>query len=96
MVMVNSKPIKFTAKINRGTIQIPPEYLDNFTEALEVKVIIKFNDSDQADDLVEDDHHEEISEQDWLHSASVNPAFDFLNDPDEDIYTLADGKPFHD
>ena len=23
-------------------------------------------------------------------------AFDFLNDPAEDIYTQADGKPFHD
>jgi hypothetical protein len=25
-----------------------------------------------------------------------NPAFHFLKDPAEDIYTLTDGKPFHD
>lgn len=30
----------------------------------------------------------------WLQAASKNEAFDFLNDPDEDIYSLRDGKPF--
>jgi tetratricopeptide (TPR) repeat protein len=39
---------------------------------------------------------EEIDEQEWLHAAANNPVFDFLNDPEEDIYTLADGKPFND
>lgn len=38
----------------------------------------------------------EISEQEWLRAAAVNPAFDFLQDPAEDIYTLEDGKPFDD
>jgi len=38
----------------------------------------------------------EISEQEWLHAAAVNPAFDFLKEPEEDIYTLADGRPFDD
>ncbi len=38
----------------------------------------------------------DIDEKEWLRSASVNPAFDFLKEPEEDIYTLADGKPFHD
>ena len=32
----------------------------------------------------------EIDEMDWLRSASSNPAFDFLKEPEEDIYTLAD------
>lgn len=32
----------------------------------------------------------------WLKAAMHNPAFDFLHDNTEDIYTLADGKPFHD
>jgi len=32
----------------------------------------------------------------WLKAAATNPAFDFLNDPEEDIYTLADGKPLQD
>lgn len=41
--------------------------------------------------------HEEvdIEEKEWLRSASINPAFDFLKEPEEDIYTLSDGKPFH-
>ncbi len=38
----------------------------------------------------------DISEKEWLYAASRNPSFDFLNDPEEDIYTLDDGKPFHD
>ena len=37
-----------------------------------------------------------ISEAEWLKSAAENAAFQFLNDPAEEIYTLADGKPFHD
>jgi hypothetical protein len=38
----------------------------------------------------------DLDEQEWLQVAAINPAFDFLKDPEEDIYTLADGKPFHD
>ena len=38
----------------------------------------------------------DINEKEWLRAASVNPAFDFLKDAEEDIYTLADGKPFSD
>ena len=38
----------------------------------------------------------DIDEKEWLRSASVNPAFDFLKESEEDIYTLVDGKPFHD
>lgn len=38
----------------------------------------------------------EIEEKDWLHSAIANHTFDFLKEPEEDIYTLSDGKPFHD
>jgi len=48
----------------------------------QVRVIILFPDSD------------EISEEEWLRAVSSNPAFDFLNDPAEDIYTFEDGKPF--
>ncbi len=35
----------------------------------------------------------DIDETEWLLAAGSNPAFDFLKHPDEDIYTLADGKP---
>ncbi len=36
---------------------------------------------------------EDLSESEWLQTASRNEAFDFLNDADEDIYSLTDGKP---
>jgi len=49
-----------------------------------VRVIILF--TDQTD----------IDEREWLRAAATNPAFDFLKEPEEDVYTLADGKPFHD
>jgi hypothetical protein len=39
---------------------------------------------------------EEISESEWLSAAAKNPAFAYLREKSEDIYTLADGKPFHD
>lgn len=35
-------------------------------------------------------------EMEWLKAASRNEAFDFLKDPEEDIYTPSDGRPFHD
>ena len=38
---------------------------------------------------------EDLSENEWLQAAAKNQAFDFLNKPDEDIYTLADGKPLN-
>ena len=39
---------------------------------------------------------EELEESDWIRAAARNRAFDFLKEPEEDIYTLVDGKPFHD
>ncbi|GFP34342.1 hypothetical protein HKBW3S43_00135 [Candidatus Hakubella thermalkaliphila] len=39
---------------------------------------------------------EDWNESEWLRAAASNPAFDFLKEPEEDIYTLADGKPFYD
>ena len=38
----------------------------------------------------------DINETEWLRAAATNPAFDFLKDPEEDIYTLSDGRPFYD
>ena len=37
---------------------------------------------------------DDISAVEWVHSAAHNPAFDFLKDPKEDIYSLRDGKPW--
>ena len=39
---------------------------------------------------------DEISEAAWTKAAAANPAFDFLKEEAEDIYTRNDGKPFHD
>jgi hypothetical protein len=38
----------------------------------------------------------DISETEWLQAAATNPAFDFLKYPEEDIYTLSDGRLFYD
>lgn len=38
----------------------------------------------------------DIDEMEWLQAAASNPAFDFLKEPEEDIYTLADGGSFYD
>jgi hypothetical protein len=38
----------------------------------------------------------EVDEKEWLRAAAANPAFHFLKDSAEDIYSLADGRPFHD
>ncbi len=43
--------------------------------------------------LFSEEEREEIA---WLRAAATNPAFDFLKDPEEDIYTISDGRPFHD
>lgn len=39
---------------------------------------------------------DEPSEQEWLRAARQGGAFAFLNAPEEDLYTLRDGKPFDD
>ena len=42
--------------------------------------------------LLSDD---DLDEQTWLSAVSSNPSFAFLNDPEEDIYTLEDGYPIN-
>ncbi len=41
-------------------------------------------------------HKAKLEEYQWLKAAIANPAFDSLRDSAEDVYTLADGLPFHD
>ena len=50
-----------------------------------VRVIILLD--EQNDDIDE--------EKKWLNSIQSNPAFDFLKEPSENIYTLSDGEPFN-
>ena len=42
--------------------------------------------------LFDDNDFDEIE---WLKAIATNPIFDFLNEIEEDIYSLEDGKPFH-
>ena len=48
------------------------------------RVIVLIQESDDPD------------EQEWLRAGTTNPALSFLANPEEDIYTLADGQPFND
>lgn len=43
--------------------------------------------------LMEEDENEE---KEWISMVSNNPAFDFLKEELEDIYTITDGKPLND
>lgn len=38
----------------------------------------------------------QLEEYEWLKAVFRNPAYDCWKDPEEDIYTLEDGKPFFD
>jgi len=49
-----------------------------------VRVIVLYSPVDEWDEI------------EWLRAAARNPVFDFLKESEEDIYSLADGKPFHD
>ena len=51
-----------------------------------VRVIILID--EQSDDIDE--------EKEWIISIQSNPAFDFLKEPTENIYSLSDGEPFND
>jgi hypothetical protein len=41
------------------------------------------------------DEQSEWSEMEWLKASLSNAAFEYLRDPEEDIYTIKDGKPFY-
>jgi hypothetical protein len=43
--------------------------------------------------LIEEESSDKEEEKLWMNSISRNPAFDFLNDPQEDIYSLKEGEP---
>jgi hypothetical protein len=50
-----------------------------------VRVLILLDDNSDTDD-----------EKLWIDSISTNPAFNFLKDKSEDIYSIKDGEPFND
>lgn len=36
---------------------------------------------------------DDLDQESWLQAVASNPSFAFLNDPEEDIYTLDNGHP---
>ncbi len=74
--------IKATGTINNQHHLLLDEALP-LSSPKRVRVLVFFTEDDDI-------------EQEWIESAASNPAFDFLNAPEEDIYTLTDGKEFHD
>jgi hypothetical protein len=78
-MMLTRKTVEATGTVNQQNQIILDEPL---SFAGRVRIII----------FMPEDTDDEI---DWLRSAAVNPAFDFLKDSEEDIYTLEDGRPFH-
>ena len=79
---------EFTAIETTGTISAQQQiHLDNplpISVPKRVRLIVLY----PLDD--------EIDEADWLRAAARNPVFESLKESAEDIYTVSDGKPFHD
>ena len=46
--------------------------------------------------MVDDNKKSYDEEALWMQSIASNPAFDFLNDPAENIYSITDGEPIDD
>ncbi len=46
--------------------------------------------------LVEEEISQEEEENIWMDSLTKNPAFNFLKEPEEDVYSLKDGEPLND
>jgi hypothetical protein len=51
-----------------------------------VRVIILLDEEEQAEE----------DEALWMKAVSKNPAFEYLNDDSENIYTVNDGEPLYD
>lgn len=78
------KAIEITTKTDdtgRLKVDIPLK-----RENQKVRLLILLNDEDEPSD----------NEKAWLYSVSKNPSFDFLNEPEEEVYSLKDGVPVKD
>jgi small-conductance mechanosensitive channel len=82
-MLLTKKAIEVTGTVDAQNQLILDEKLP-ITGPTRVRIVI----------LLPDDA--DIDELDWLHSAMNNPAYDFLKEPEEDIYNLTDGRPFND
>jgi len=82
---IATRAIEMTGTIDRQHRLVLDEPLP-VAGPLKVRVII----------LLPEEAEQDIDEREWLRAAATNPAFRFLRDAEEDIYTLEDGRPFHD
>ena len=74
------KAIETTGKIEKsGLIRLDRQI--DFPKKQKVRLIILYNEDDESDEKL------------WLTAISHNPAFEFLDDEAEDIYSNHDGKP---
>lgn len=64
---------------------------------LKINNPLKQNESDVRVIILVDEMKDDVDEEKlWMSAISSNPAFNFLNDEKEDIYSLTDGEPFSD
>jgi len=76
-----------TIEINSRTDQLGHLKIDYPVNKSNKKVrVLIFLDDDVSD------YEEEL----WMKSISNNPAFEYLNNSSEDVYTLNDGEPLDD
>jgi len=64
-----------------------------------LKIDCMLNQSDSAVRvliLVDDEGPDHEEEQLWIRAVARNPVFDFLKEPEEDIYGALDGEPLND
>ena len=75
------RAIEATGKVNsQGNLQLDQPLSNAIDRRVRVIVLLAESDGD-------------IDEQAWCETAAKNPSFAFLQDAEEDIYTLNDGKP---
>lgn len=78
-----AKTIETTGMIDSGRRLLLDEFIP-IKDQVRVRVMIMLSEES------------EINEDEWLQAGASNPAFDFLKDQEEDIYTINDGRPFYD
>ena len=77
------KALERNGKVNKNdSISLDRPLPENFGKRVRLIVLSPEQDND-------------ISDSQWLKALSKNKAFDVLNDREEDIYSLKDGKPFN-
>lgn len=64
---------------------------------LKINYPLNSRDSNVRIIILVDENSDDVNEEElWMRTISSNPAFDFLKDARENIYSLTDGEPFDD